>query len=518
MCPNPLQGRFGLHEVAPWCTSLGHTRFVRRLGIFLVVALAAVGAGSCRRSPPPVRIAIHSGPQSLDPHLQNEVLTDAILANIYDGLTEFDEESRIRPGLAVAWTNPDDRTWVFRLRPNVRFHDGRPLTAADVAYSFERARSHPRSEISSYLVEVETFGALDPLTFRIRTRRPFAAFLVKISSIPVVPRGSPDTITEPVGTGSYRLLRYEEGRSIELVPVPTDWRVPVARGPLTFVVERAPKARAEKLLAGEVEVAAGLSGDAVNVLRRSGGCRAEVRPGSVVEYLHLAPIDPRFRDERVRRAIDLAIDRVAYLAEAHQGLGQAVGQLVGPGIFGFAPDLKPSARDLARARRLLAEAGYPDGFDAVLEYRPGRRGDILAAQLAEAGLRVTPKESTWKDLYPRLQRGEVGFYLGGVSARTGDASEVLDSFVHTRDEARGYGNTNLSRYSNPGVDAIIEETAASLELARRRELMQEAMRVVMSDVGIVPLAALQDVYGVREGVRFAPRLDMKLLGRETSWR
>ena len=117
---------------------------MRWLRVVLVVVLATTGSGSCRRPPLPVRIAIHSAVQSFDPHLQNEVLTAAVLANLYDGLTEFDEESRIRPALAATWTNPDERTWVFRLRPGVHFHDGRPLTAEDVVFSFLRARNHPR--------------------------------------------------------------------------------------------------------------------------------------------------------------------------------------------------------------------------------------------------------------------------------------------------------------------------------------------------------------------------------------
>jgi peptide/nickel transport system substrate-binding protein len=487
---------------------------VRRLVGVLVLALAAAVSVSCQKPLVAVRVAIHSSVQSFDPHLQNEILTSAVLANVYDALTEFDGESRIRPALAMEWRNPDDRTWVFRLRPGVRFHDGRPLTAEDVVFSFGRARTLPGTGLASYLVEVESVKALDPLTVEIRTRRPFAALLVKISPIQIVPRGSPETITDPVGTGSYRLLRYEEGGSIELVPALADWRSAAVRGPLTFVVEREPRKRLEMLLSGEVEVAAGLSGDAVRLLRGSACCRAAVRPGSIVEYLHLALIDPRFRDRRVRQAIDLAIDRAAYVNEAHHGLGQPVGQLVVPGIFGYAADLKPTTRDVARARRLLAEAGYPDGFDVVLEYRPGRRGDILAAQLAAAGIRVTPKESLWKDLFTRLRRGEVGFYLGGVVAQTGEASDVLDSFVHSRDEARGYGNTNHSRYSNPRADALIEEAASSLAMTRRQELLQEATRVVMNDVEFVPIAGLYDVYGVREGVRFSPRIDLKLLGRE----
>ena len=328
--------------------------------------MLAAAFASCRKAPAPVRVGIHSAPLSFDPHLQNEVLTSAILANLYDGLTEFDQESRIRPALAAEWRNPDDRTWVFRLRPGVRFHDGRPLTAEDVIFSLERARTHSSTGFASYLVEVESLKALDPLTVEIRTRNPFAALLAKLSPIQIVPHDSPETITRPVGTGSYQLERYEEGKVVELLPSASDWRGGSKRAPLTFVVEREPRRRLERLLSGELDLAAGLSEDAVDVLRGSPGCRAELRPGSVVEYVHLAQTEPRFRDRRVREAIDLAIDRADFVARAHHGLGQPVGQLVAAGVFGYADDLKPPARDLARARRLLAEAGFPDGIDLTL--------------------------------------------------------------------------------------------------------------------------------------------------------
>ncbi|MFN7988975.1 MAG: ABC transporter substrate-binding protein [Thermoanaerobaculia bacterium] len=485
-----------------------------RRGWVALVLVSALAAGACRKEEAPLRVAIHSAPLSLDPHLQNEVLTQSVLANLYDGLTEFDQESRIRPALAAEWRNPDDRTWVFRLRPGVRFHDGRSLEAADVVFSLERARTHPRTGFASYLVEVENVRALDPLTVEIRTKHPFAALLVKLSPILIVPRGSPETISRPVGTGSYRLGRDEEGKALELVPAESGWRAPPARAPLTFVVERDPRRRLERLLAGEVDVAAGLQEDAVDVLRKSRGCRSVLRPGSVVEYLHLSLVEPRFRDRRVREAIDLAVDQADFVSRAHHGLGQPVGQLVASGVFGWAPDLKPMPRDLPRARRLLAEAGFPRGFDVVLEQRLGRRGDVLAGQLAEAGIRATLRESPWPELHERLRRGEVPFYFGGVVAQTGESSDVLDGFVHTRDEARGYGITNHSRYSNPRADALIEEAATMPVMLRRRDLLQEAMRVVMADLEFVPIAGLYDVYGVRDGVRFTPRLDLKLLGRE----
>ncbi len=484
-----------------------------KVGGALVLAVAVASSGACRKPVVPLRVAIHSSPQSWDPHLQNEILTSAVLANVYDALTEFDRESRIGPALASEWRNPDERTWVFRLRPGIRFHDGRALSAEDVVFSLDRARNLPGTGLASYLVEVESVRAVGPDTVEIRTRRPFAALLAKLTQISIVPRDAPERITQPVGTGSYRLGRAGL-QSIDLLPVPGGWRKERELLPLTFVVEGRPRRRLERLVAGEVEIAADLAEEAVEVLRRSECCREMAVPGSTVEYLRLSPTFPPFRDRRVRQAIDLALDRHAWVATAHRGLGQPVGQLVVPGVFGFAPDLRATQRDVPLARRLLAEAGYPDGFDVVLEFRQGRRGRVLAAQLAEVGLRVEPRESSWIELHPRVRRGEVGFYLGGVVAATAEASDVLDGFVHTRDEARGYGVTNHSLYSNPKADALIEAAASSLDMVRRRELLQEAMRVVMSDLNFLPVAGLYEVYGVRKGLDFSPRLDTRVLGRE----
>jgi peptide/nickel transport system substrate-binding protein len=486
---------------------------VRRPGAFLALALATLAAGSCRRPESPIRVAVHSAPQSFDPHLQNEVLTSSILANLYDALTEFDGESRIVPALASEWRNPDERTWVFHLRAGVRFHDGRPMTAEDVVFSLDRARHNPGSGLASYLVEVESVRAVDGDTVEIRTRRPFAALLAKLTPISIVPRDAPAEITRPVGTGTYRFAGATGG-AVDFVPAERSWRPVTRLLPLTFVVDGDPKRRLELLLSGEVDVVSDLPEEAAALLRGSTCCRERTLPGSTVEYLRLSRSEPPFRDRRVRQAIDLAIDRTAYLAAAHAGLGQPVGQLVVPGVFGFAPDLKATTRDVARARSLLVEAGYPLGFDTVLEYRPGRKGKVLAGQLAEAGVRVTPREVPWTELHPRIRSGVVGFYFGGVVSQTAEASDVLDGFVHTRDEARGYGTTNHSRYSNPKADVLIESAAAALDLVRRRELLQQAMRAVMDDLYILPIAGLYEVYGVRNGVRFSPRLDRKLLGRE----
>ncbi len=486
---------------------------MRRGLALLVVAAVAVPLAGCGRPPEPVRVAIHSAPVGFDPHLQNESLTSAVLANLYDALTDSDDDLRVRTGLAVRWSNPDDRTWVFTLRRGVTFHDGTPLSAEDVVFSLERAKHHSGSALASYLVEVSEVRALDPLTVEVRTRRPYAPLPVKLAPVYVVPRGSPETITRPLGTGPYRLAEHD-GVRIRMLPSGTSWRNGPPGPPLTFVVEARPDRRLGKLLAGEVDVAADLDESAVSVLRSSDCCREEVRPGSTVEYLHLGAAERRFDDRRVREAVHLALDRHAYVAEAHRGLGQPVGQLAVPGLFGYAPDLLAPDRDVVRARELLAAAGFPGGLDLVLEHRPGRRADVLARQLAEAGFRVRLRESPWPDLYRRLRLGEVGFYFGGIVSPSAEASDVLDGYVHSRDEARGYGMSNHARYANARVDELVESASATLDLVRRRELLQEAMRVAMRDLRFVPVSGLYQVYGVRKEVRFVPRLDLKLLGQE----
>ncbi|MCL4810418.1 MAG: hypothetical protein KJ062_21865, partial [Thermoanaerobaculia bacterium] len=479
------------------------------------VCVTLVSLAGCRKPSPSLNVAIHSAPVGMDPHLQNESLTVAVLANVFEALTEFDDELRIRPGLAESWRNPDGRTWRFSLRRGVRFHDGRPLEAEDVVFSLERASKHPGSGLASHLVQLETVRALDPRTVEIVTRRPFAALLERLTLVYVVPRDAPETIVEPVGTGPYRLAG-NLGHQIRMVPAAGSWRGEPSGPALTFFVVPEPAERLRRLTSGEVDVAADLDESAVAVLRDSDCCREEVRPGSTVEYLHLAAFEPRFDDPRVREAVHLAIDRHRYVAEAHGGLGQPAGQLAVPGLFGYAPDLGASDRDVSRARALLAAAGYPGGFDVVLEHRTGRRADVLARMLAEAGIRAKPAEADWAELYGRLRRGEVGFYFGGVVAPTADSSDILDGYVHTRDGASGYGASNHSRYSNARADELIESASTSFSLVRRRELLQAAMRVVVEDRRFVPVAGLYQVYGVGKRVRFRPRLDLKLLGREIS--
>jgi peptide/nickel transport system substrate-binding protein len=476
----------------------------------LLVPLAL--AGACRRpgpaAAPPraLRIGTYSGPLSLDPHLKNEVLTFSILENIYDALVSFDAQLRVRPALASSWENPNDLTWRFHLRPGVRFHDGRALTADDVVASLERARHHPRSNLGNYLVGVDTVRKVGEDAVEITTRRPSPVLLNKLTFVYVVPRDAPEEIRQPIGTGPYRFVSMD-GRRLLLRAVEGSWRGPVAEREVELLIVPDPAERVALLTRGAVDLVQEVKPELAAEVEGTPGCTLVASESLLVEYLIVRTDTEPFSDLRVRRAIDLAIDRAALVARHLRGHGLPIGQLVGRQTFGYVPELEARGRDLPAARRLLAEAGYPDGFDVELEFREGRNADVLAAQLLEAGIRVHPMAQPWSEIYQRLQEGKVPFYMGGVLAGSADASDVFDSKVHSRDPEHGYGDTNWGGFSDPELDRMIEGSATTMDMLERRAQLQAVMRRVMEDLPIIPLDNPYTLFGVRDDVQWEPRRD-----------
>jgi peptide/nickel transport system substrate-binding protein len=459
----------------------------------------------------PLVVALPGEPASLDPHLQDELYASTVLANVYERLVEFDAELRLRPGLAQRWENPDDLTWVFALRPGARFHDGRPVEAADVVASLDRARQHPRSRVSGYLIEVESARALDSDHVEVRTARPYPILLNKLSFVAVVPRDAPEEITKPIGSGPYRLVATDPGR------VRFAWRLDQGAPPgtypradLTVVLDE--QARLDLVARNEVDVSP-VSAAARGVVDAMRGVRLATISSLTVLYLQVPWDRGPFADPRVRRAVHLAVDRDALVEDLFGGAGEAASQLVSPQVFGFSPDIEVPTRDVAAARALLAEAGYPDGLDFVLEVREGREIGGLAAQLAEVGLRAEVRASRWSELYPRLARGEVEAYLGAWQCSSGDASDLFDNRLHSRDPARGYGDANASGYANVRLDELTEESATTFAMGERRRILEQAMKVAMDDLPLIPLVVPYDSWAVRESIQWRPRLGgLVLLG------
>lgn len=484
----------------------------------LLTACLLTAACAPPSSPPerPLRVALHTDPLTLDPHLRNELLTFSVLRNIYEALTAFDAGTRVGPALAESWENPSELTWIFHLRRGVRFHDGHELTARDVLFSFDRARYGPHSNVSNYLVVIERVRALDAYTLEITTARPYPILLNKLAFVFIVPAGAPQEIRQPVGTGPYQLATYEPGKRLVLRAFDRYWGGAPAISRVEFLPIPDVATRISRLLAGEVDIAQEPGIANVERLRSAPGCRLIEQDSLGVSFLFTRRDRAPFTDERVRRALDIAVDRRALVAAALHGHGVPVGQMVSRNVFGYAPDLAPPAPpapDTARARALLAAAGYPRGLDLELALRPGRRPEVTALrqQLLPAGIRLRIVERPWGELFERLLAGEVDFYFGAWFCLSGDASDFFDAMVHSRSPGGGYGASNFNRYANPELDALIEQSATTLDLLARRAQLERCMRVLMADLTFIPLYSASNLFAIRDDLDWQPRRDGLIL-------
>jgi peptide/nickel transport system substrate-binding protein len=465
-------------------------------------------------APSEIRIGIHSDILSFDPHRYNEMLSYALLRNIYEPLTTFDPQLRVMPLLAESWENPDEQTWRFHLRHDVRFHDGSAFDAGDVVFSLERVRNHPESALASYMVQVDEVSAVGEHTVEIRTLRPFPILLNKLAYLMILPAGSPDDISHPIGTGPYRLERWEPARQLTLAAFDDYWQGRPEIDRAAFRPVRDPEKRVADLIAGNLDLVREVPPWLADRVQASRAVRLERVLGLEVQYLQLHADTPPFDDPRVRHALDLALDRERLAEEIQRGYGRPVGQLVSANVFGFDPAIEVPAPDLEEARRLLAEAGYPNGFATTLVTREGRNAEPIARQLAEVGVRVEVSVEPWTDLYPRLSEEAIPFYYGAVLASSADSSDVLDGKGHSREPARGYGSNNFGGYGDPEVDALIERSGTTLEMVPRRELLQEAMREVVAARVYLPLFVTYDLYGIRQEIEWPLRVDTLMLVRE----
>jgi peptide/nickel transport system substrate-binding protein len=268
------------------------------------------------------------------------------------------------------------------------------------------------------------------------------------------------------------------------------------------------------LVAGELDLALGLAPDEADRMRSEACCRVVAQPAVTVETLLFRVDRSPFRARRVRRALHLALDRPALVARDLRGWGEPASQLASPGTVGFAPRLRAPDRDVAEARRLLGEAGYPRGLHATLEYREGRQCGELRRQLAEAGFALTLQPRPWGEVLGRVRSGQAQLYYGAYVADTGDAGDILDSAVHTPDPTAGLGVDNHSGYSSPEVDELLSEARTAPTLLDRRQALQRAMERVMADLPMVPLVVPHDLYVLRRDVAWTPRLDGRVLAAD----
>ena len=491
------------------------------LRVLAVLALACLPLAAPGKT---LRYASQDDPQTLDPHAANLAVSSRVTGNVYEALVWRDRDWKVIPWLATSWSQPDARTWRFRLREGVKFHDGSLLTADDVVFSVERALS-PGSQMKVSLQGVEKAVKVDAITVDLAMREPNPVLLSHLTQFRIMSRAwalrhgaqrpqdfkaREDTYASrhANGTGAFRVKeRQPDVRTV--LAAHADWwghKAGMNEGNLTEVVMLPIKSNATRLaalLSGEVDFVLDPPTQDVARLRADPGVKivegGELRVQYVAfdvfrdELLHgSAGGKNPFKDLRVRQAVAHAIDAEAIRAKVMRGFSRPTGTILTPGVQGYAADadVRP-AFDREKARRLLAEAGYAGGFEVTLDTGNTQpAADIaqaVAAMLSQVGIRVRPNIVPQASYFPKIEKHDTSFYVlswgGGVTA---DALYTLQALLHTANR-KGEGDFNLGRWSNARVDEVIQRLQEDRDGAKRDALVREALLVAGRELPVVAI-------------------------------
>ena len=519
---------------------------MRRLLLATTLLLAGMTAAEAQT----LRIAFKASMDGTDPHQSFTPNRNAQL-HVWETLVTQDATLRPRPLLATSWRAIDPLTWEFTLRRDAVFHDGTPFTSADAAFSILRAKAAtgPRT----YTAAVRNVAAVetpDAHTLIVRTTVPTPLqpdFLVAVAMVNArAADGAQDADFNggraAIGTGPYRWGRWTPAQDVTFERSPT-WRgtpEPWARVQIRFVPNDS--ARVAALLAGDVDVIDTVPTGLHARVRDNAGTQLVSGDSVFTHYFYLDSMSAQIpnasgadgqplpgnplRDLRVRRAMNHAINREALASRAMEGGATATGQIAPEGFVGHVPGLPVPEYSPARARALLAEAGYPQGFSLTIHCTQDRfAGDARTCQaigqmLTAVGIRTTV-EALPMPIYLRRSATltasgapELSAHLSMFGSSSGIASEALTALIRTPNPARAHGTWNRTRFSNAEFDAILLRVDSEFDPAKREEATQEAIRWVADNLPMLPIFHVGASWGLRRGLAMTPRGDQYTMATE----
>ena len=466
----------------------------------LLAALPLAGCQGAGNEAGTVRFLIESSPNNLDLRQGTDAQSERIGALIYDALVHKDEHFALQPALAVAWDRPDPRTWVFHLRSGVRFHDGKPLTAEDVAWSIRSMNNGilVTSKAGSF-AEVTAVEARDPLTVAVRTAEPDPALLFNLSDglFGVVENGAGrEEGLHPVGTGAFRFVDQVQDKEVLLERNGSWWggAPSIPRVRFDVVPDNISMALELKKGAADAESNA-ITPDEVHALANVAQLKTDMRPGADVYYANFNVHDPALRDTRVRQAIACAIDKAALISALWGGHAVAANTLLPPGHWAAArpEELPPYAFNPARARALLDAAGlHPDSKGVRLRFTMKTSTDettrlmaqVLQQQFRAVGIELGLRSAEFGTFYSDITRGAFQMYI----LRWTGSNEDPDIFryAYSAGSFPPHGG-NRGHYANPRLDAELQAGAADTDDGARRREYLGVQQILASDLPSIPL-------------------------------
>ena len=515
--------------------------FGRRLATAMAVA-AVVGAAAVATpaAAQELKVAMSSPPNSMDPHFYNLFSNINVSEHIFESLIKMDADSRIIPSLAESWKLIDNLTWEFKIRPSAKFHDGSDVTAEDVAWSMDRTSTIVNSpgKFDVYTKSIVKKTIVDPKTIRFVTATPYPLMLSDLTSIFIVSKKATDGISSNdfssgkgmIGSGPFKFVSFARDDRVELVRNDAYWGTKPAWTKVTLRFIPQPATRVAALLAKDVDAIENVPTADLKRIRDSKDLSFFSKVSHRVIYLNLDQREKTpfvtdkdgkaleknpFRDQRVRDAMTIAINRDAIRDRVMEGLSEPTSNMVPATLFGNVPDLKVPKYDPNQAKKLLAEAGYPDGFGLTL-HGPNNRYvndepilQAIASMWTRIGVQTKVAASPMADFASRVSIGRKEFsaWLLGWGAQTGEVSSPLRALTACENAAKGFGTNNGMSYCNQKADALLEQGLAEVDDAKRLKLFQVAVSLVIKDGAFMPIHQQVTTWAARKGIDYVPRTD-----------
>lgn len=480
-------------------------------GITLPAVLAACGSGSGSggSSTGDLRISMPSDVKSLDPQKQGDIPSMSVASNIFDTLTTRDSNNKLVGGLATSWQAVDDRTWRFTIRQGVKFHNGEPCDAAAVAFSINRLVNPATKSPIVELVYVKGAKVVDAHTvdFEMTASDPIIPEKVSLFGGVVVPpkyiaqQGDAGFAAHPVGTGPFKFQSRQQDNQIVMVANPDYWGTKTQVKTLTFKITPTPATAIAALQSGELDIVTGVSPDAIAQLGNGAGATARTVPGVREYYVAMNTLTGGpLANPDVRIALNHAVNVPTLISTVLGGAAQRTPSLLPQQVFGYDSTIPSFDFDVAKAKSMLAAAGYPNGFSTQLSASTVDKDvtQAVAGQLAAVGVKcdVNVVDATqFKSLLVSGDPHAMGpMYLSGNTGWTLDGESYLQSTIRS--------NRRQSLWHNKQADALVDKEETSLDSATRKQAFTDLQQLMATNAPYIYLYHASNVYALRDGVEW----------------
>ncbi|WEX11009.1 ABC transporter substrate-binding protein [Chelativorans sp. AA-79] len=502
-------------------------------------------------------IGLASEPTAVDPHYHDVSPNNALAMHIFSALGELDADQNVHPSLALSWDTEDDNTWVFKLRDDVTFSDGSKFDADDVIFTFCRVMNNEGSVAATASSEVTNFASVeapDPYTIRIKTKNVEPLLPELLSQILVLSDGIVEhgdlsfdlendcgvtgawpTVDDfnngdaAIGTGPFVLEKFSKGAGITISRNENYWGKAPEWDKVSFVPVPSAGPRLAGLLSGDYDLIENPAARDIGQIEKRDDLEYTAAASNRVIFLQMdigredSPFveaddgSNPFQDERVRRAVSLAIDRQAIVDRIMDGFAQPAYQFVPDGMFGGIENPEPLNYDPERAKELLVEAGYPDGFKITFHATNDRYindsqvAQAIAQFLTRVGIQTELDAMTRSIFFTRRSNKEFSFSMGGWGSSEGGAASFLRQYVTTENDDLGVGASNYGAWSDPEFDEVLLKAITTIDENERKALLQKAEQMAVDKLGFIPIHFESSIWAHRKGLNYEGRKDQYTL-------